>query len=208
MNEPVKGSGKTVDEALAQALATLALTKDEVTYTIVQEPDAGVFGIFGKKEAIVEVSPIENPAKKAQTFLSDMLGAMGVDCVVSAKLNGDILNIDLSGENMGILIGRRGQTLDAIQYLTSLIVNKKSDQYIRVIIDTENYRQKRQKTLEMLAKKMARNVLRNHHKMNLEPMNPAERRIIHSTLQDYDDIYTYSEGDDPYRYVVIDLQDK
>ena len=166
MNEPVKGSGKTVDEALAQALATLALTKDEVTYTIVQEPDAGVFGIFGKKEAVVEVLPIDNPAKKAQTFLSDMLGAMGIDCVVSAKLNGDILNIDLSGENMGILIGRRGQTLDAIQYLTSLIVNKRSDQYIRVIIDTENYRQKRKKTLEMLAKKMARNVLRNHHKMN------------------------------------------
>ena len=95
-----------------------------------------------------------------------------------------------------------------LQYLTSLIVNKKSDQYIRVIIDTENYRRKRQKTLEMLAKKMARNVMRNRHKIALEPMNPAERRIIHSTLQDYDDIYTYSEGDDPYRYVVIDLQDK
>jgi len=207
MSHTITGKGKTVEEAVNQALTELGLTAEEVETNVVQAPESGVFGLFGKKEAIVEVTPIDNPEKKAQEFLTDLLGAMGIQCVIEAKLAEDILNIELTGKDMGILIGRRGQTLDSIQYLTSLVVNKKSDQYVRVIIDTENYRSKRQKTLENLAHKMAAKVVHYHKKMSLEPMNPAERRVIHATLQDDDKVYTYSEGDDPYRHVVIDLQE-
>lgn len=207
MSKTLTEQGKTVDEAVNKALTELALTRDEVEVKVVQEPDSGVLGLFGRKEAIVEVTPLDNPEKRAQEFLTEMLSAMGIQCVIESKLVDDVLNIELSGEEMGLLIGRRGQTLDSIQYLTSLVVNKKSDRYIRVLIDTENYRAKRQKTLENLAKRMASKVTRYHKKMSLEPMNPAERRIIHATLQSDDRVYTYSEGDDPYRYVVIDLQE-
>ena len=118
---------------------------------------------------------------------------------------GTFLNVNLIGENMGILIGRRGQTLDSIQYLTSLVVNKKAQEYTRVIVDTENYREKRKQTLEALADKMASKVGRYKKRISLEPMNPAERRIIHARLQDNENVVTFSEGNDPYRHVVIQL---
>ena len=127
---------------------------------------------------------------------------------ITSHLEDDVLHVELEGKDMGILIGRRGQTLDSLQYLVSLVVNRSGEKYIRVVLDTENYRSKRQKTLEALAEKMASKAVRYGKKMSLEPMNPSERRIIHAKLQNSDKVFTFSEGDEPYRHVVIQLKDK
>ena len=226
MSQTITEKGKTIDEAVQKALETLSAERDQVDIKVVQEPESGFIGIFGKKEAIVEVTLnaafdpevqaeayVEDESQKIQalasTFLSDMFNAMDLDVQISTayETEDDVLKIELSGDKMGLLIGRRGQTLDAIQYLTSLAVNKQTDHHIRISIDTEHYREKRQQTLENLAHKMANKVARSHRKFSLEPMNPGERRIIHATLQDDGRVYTYSEGQDPYRYVVIDLKE-
>ncbi len=207
MSEKVIGRGKTIEDAINNALSEMGLTADEVKTEVLEQPESGVFGLFGKKDAVVAVTPLEDPEGTARDFLTEMLGTMGLNCCITSKLEDNMLRIELSGDNMGILIGRRGQTLDSIQYLTSLVVNKKGKNYVRVIVDTENYRAKREKTLENLANKMASKVIRYHKRMSLEPMQPAERRIIHASLQNHSDVYTYSEGNEPYRYVVIDLKD-
>lgn len=207
MNQKETASGKTVDEAVAAALEKLGVPREYAEVTVLQQPETGMFGLFGKKEAIVEVTRIERAADRAEAFLKDVLDAMGVDCTLTMEEDDDFLRINLLGEHMGILIGRRGQTLDALQYLTSLAVNKNGDEYTRVILDTENYRTKRQKTLEALADKMADKCMRYHKRMSLEPMNPAERRIIHARLQNNSRVVTFSEGNDPYRHVVIQLAD-
>ena len=133
---------------------------------------------------------------------------MNVETVVSIQFNEEdnVMNIDLSGPDMGILIGKRGQTLDALQYLISLFVNKEGDAYIRVKLDTENYRERRKVTLEKLAKKIAYTVKRTKKPVSLEPMNPYERRVIHSALQNDRYVCTRSEGEEPYRRVVIMLK--
>ncbi|MEG1432021.1 MULTISPECIES: RNA-binding cell elongation regulator Jag/EloR [Eubacterium] len=207
MNDKVIGKGKTVEEAINNALLELGKTLDEVETNVLEFPDNGVFGLFGKKQAVVEVTPKDDPEKRAVDFLTDMMSAMKIPCSITTSLNNDVLSVELAGDNMGVLIGRRGQTLDSIQYLTSLVVNRKGSQYVRVVIDTENYRSKREQTLEALARKMAGKVVRYNKRMSLEPMNPSERRIIHAALQNHSDVYTFSEGDEPYRYVVIDLKD-
>ena len=143
---------------------------------------------------------------RARTFLGDLLGAMGVEAAISMTYEEGVLNIDLEGEDMGILIGKRGQTLDSIQYLTSLVVNKGKAAYVRVKIDTENYRERRKATLENLAKNMAFKVKKTRRPAYLEPMNPYERRIIHSALQDDPYVTTHSEGEEPLRKVVITLK--
>lgn len=208
MSGTVIGKGKTIDDAVNQALTELGLTKEEVEVKVVEYPENGVFGLFGKKEAVVEVTPINNNniEKTAETFLMKMFNAMDLPAELTIRTEDNTLYIDISGEHMGILIGRRGQTLDSIQYLTSLVVNRHQDDYVRVIIDTENYREKRKNVLEGVAQKTAAKVVRYHKRLALEPMNPSERRIIHSMLQNHPKVYTYSEGEEPYRYVVIDLK--
>lgn len=210
MNKTVEGRGKTIEEAINAGLAELGVTLSEVETNVIQVPESGVFGIFGKKEAVVEVTLLDNAGKRAEEFLREMLDAMAIPCDIQTEFDEKdrVLHVELSGEDMGILIGRRGQTLDSLQYLVSLVVNKSDDKYVRVVLDTENYRSKRQKTLEALAEKMASKAVRFGKKMSLEPMNPSERRIIHSKLQNHDKVFTYSEGDDPYRHVVIQLKDK
>ncbi|MGI6108609.1 MAG: RNA-binding cell elongation regulator Jag/EloR [Eubacteriaceae bacterium] len=209
MNKTATGTGKTVDEATNNALAQLGILKEAADITIIQQPESGVFGLFGKKEAIVEAVKKNTAEDAARAFLEDIFEAMEIPCELEISETetdeGHFLNVNLVGENMGILIGRRGQTLDSIQYLTSLVVNRNTEEYTRVIIDTENYREKRKKTLEALADKMASKVGRYKKRISLEPMNPAERRIIHSRLQDNDNVITFSEGNDPYRHVVIQL---
>ena len=207
MKRIVRGVGKNLDDAINNGLQELAVTKEEVDVNILQVPDSGLKKIFGKKEAIVELSLKNDPEQNAHLFLTDVFQAMAIPCKITTRLDGDLLFITFEGDKMGVLIGRRGQTLDALQYLTSLAVNRQSDNYVRVILDTENYRAKRQKTLEALGEKMAGRAAYYGKKMVLEPMNPAERRIIHAKLQDHQKVYTYSEGAEPYRHVVIQLKD-
>ncbi|NTW70988.1 MAG: protein jag [Eubacteriaceae bacterium] len=202
----VTAKGKTIDEAIENALSELKATRDQVETKVLELPSNGIMGLFGTKSAKVEVTLKNDFMEKGKTFLDEMLKKFGVEAKCSMRLEDRNLNITIEGEDMGILIGRRGQTLDSIQYLTSLVVNKWSDEYIRVVIDTENYREKREVTLKDLAEKLAQRVARNREKIVLEPMNPYERRIIHSTLQNHKSVYTYSEGDEPFRKVVIDLK--
>ena len=145
----------------------------------------------------------ESPAENAKNFIKDILTAMGIDAEVTAELKDDVVEINLEGENMGVVIGKRGDTLDSLQYLTSLVVNQRSEDYIKVSIDTENYRQKREEVLCALANRLAAKVVRTGRKFALEPMNPYERRVIHSKLQDNEDVTTFSIGHEPYRKVVI-----
>ena len=145
----------------------------------------------------------DSPAENAKNFIKDVLNAMGIEVEVTAELKEDIVEVNLEGDNMGVVIGKRGDTLDSLQYLTSLVVNQKSEDYIKVSIDTENYREKREEVLCALATRLATKVARTGKKFSLEPMNPYERRIIHSNLQDNEDVTTFSIGQEPYRKVVI-----
>lgn len=149
----------------------------------------------------------EEIESRIKNFLNDMFGAMDmqVDINISFNDDEDSVNVDLSGEGMGVLIGKRGQTLDSIQYLTSLVLNKGKDKYVRIKVDTENYRDRRKETLESLAKNIAYKVKRSRRSVSLEPMNPYERRIIHSALQNDKFVSTRSEGEEPFRHVVVFL---
>lgn len=145
---------------------------------------------------------------EALDFLKDVTEKMGLSMNLKAKTGDAIVYIEMDGKDSGTIIGKRGQTLDAIQYLTSLVINKNSEKYIKVVVDAENYRAKRQKTLEQLANRLAAKVIRTKKYVRLEPMNPYERKVIHATLQQNPDITTRSEGEEPYRRVVIELKKK
>lgn len=193
---------KTIDEAIKEALIELNANKADVEIEIIDEPSKGLFGLIGGKDAKVRVSVIYDPIEMADNFLCKVLSSMNIDAVNVVKKEGDNLTIDIkdiSSTDMGILIGKRGNTLDAIQYLLSLVINKNKDNYIKVIVDIEGYRAKREETLIRLANKMAEKAKYVKRPIKLEPMNPYERRIIHSALQNIQGITTYSEGDEPYR---------
>lgn len=195
-----------------------ASKEKEVKEKEVKEKEVSVKSEAPKESKIVETtnkektssSPVSDGSleKRAEVFLKDVFQAMDMSVSVSVKYDAvdKSMDIDLSGDQMGILIGKRGQTLDSLQYLVSLVVNKDSDDYIRVKVDTENYRERRKETLENLAKNMAYKVKRTKRPLSLEPMNPYERRIIHSALQDDKYVTTHSEGDEPFRRVVVTLK--
>ena len=197
-------TAKTVDEAVTKALIELETTSDKLEYEVIDKGSAGFLGI-GSKPAIIRARKKETLQDRAVLFLSQVFEAMKLDVDISVAYNEEEkeMNIDLAGEDMGILIGKRGQTLDSLQYLVSLVVNKKSSDYIRVKLDTENYRERRKETLETLAKNIAYKVKRTRRPVSLEPMNPYERRIIHSALQGFAGVTTYSTGSEPSRRVVI-----
>ncbi len=201
-------SAKTVDEAITKALIELGTTSDKLEYEIVDKGSNGILGIIGSKPAVIRAKKKETMEDKAIAFLSDMFGAMdlGVQMEASYHEKDKELSINMSGDDMGILIGKRGQTLDSLQYLVSLVINKENEDYIRVKLDTENYRERRKETLETLAKNIAYKVKRTRRSVSLEPMNPYERRIIHSALQNDKFVVTRSEGEDPFRHVVISLK--
>ena len=201
-------SAKTVDEAITKALIELGTTSDKLEYEIVDKGSNGILGIIGSKPAVIRAKKKETMEDKAMTFLSDMFGAMdlGVQMEASYHEKDKELSINMSGDDMGILIGKRGQTLDSLQYLVSLVINKENEDYIRVKLDTENYRERRKETLETLAKNIAYKVKRTRRSVSLEPMNPYERRIIHSALQNDKFVVTRSEGEEPFRHVVISLK--
>ena len=195
---------KSKDEAIKSALEELNVTEDEVTIDVIEEGSKGFLG-FGSKDAKVVVTVKEPAVRASKAFLNDIFSAMNINAEINAKMNEDRLDIDLSGDDMGIIIGKHGNTLDSLQYLTSLIVNHGcgSDNYIKVTLDTEDYREKRTETLIALSDRLSENVVRTGRKKTLEPMNPNERRVIHSNLQSNEDVVTYSIGDEPYRKVVI-----
>lgn len=207
MSEWKEFSAKTVDEALTNALVQLETTSDKVDYEIVEKESSGILGLFSKP-ALIRVRVKFSLKDSATDFLKKIFEAMGITVDISVQLNEseNTMDIELSGDQMGVLIGKRGATLDSLQYLVSLVVNKDSDNYIKVKLDTENYRARRKETLENLAKNLAHKVKRIHRPVYLEPMNPYERRIIHSTLQNDKYVETHSEGDEPYRKVVIVLK--
>ena len=204
--DKITKSGKTVDDALHEALKELHASRDEVEVTVIDEGAKGFLGMFGAKDAVIQVVKKFNPEKIAVTFLQEMFQAMKMDVSIETNLKEKQLSIELSGDEMGVLIGKRGQTLDSIQYLVSLVVNKGSSPYVSILLDTENYRQRRKETLESLAYNLAKKVKQTKRNVVLEPMNPYERRIIHSTLQNDRYVTTYSEGEEPYRNVVITLK--
>lgn len=198
----VEKSAKTVDEAIALALDELGMTREQVKIEVRQEGSRGIFGL-GAKDAVVAVTPAIDLEDRARTFLEDVFIAMGIRVNIDITCTEKRMDIILSGDSMGIIIGKRGDTLDALEHLTSLAVNKGDVDYVKVTLDTENYRKKRQETLVKLANNLAGNVAKNRRKMTLEPMNANERRIIHSTLQDNKFVDTYSIGEEPNRKVVI-----
>lgn len=201
-------SAKSVDEAITKALIELETTSDKLEYEIVEKGSNGILGFIGQKPAVIRAKKKETLEDKAETFLSNVFGAMNLLVKLEISFHADDreLSIVMSGDDMGILIGKRGQTLDSLQYLVSLVVNKESDDYIRVKLDTENYRERRKETLETLSKNIAYKVKRTKRSVSLEPMNPYERRIIHSALQNDKFVVTRSEGEEPFRHVVISLK--
>ncbi|HOH89370.1 MAG: protein jag [Clostridia bacterium] len=224
----VEKTAKTVEEAVQSALEELETEKDNVDIEILEQPTKGIFGILGSKNAKVRVTlkekktaeksvkkEIENKEiriteytlekERARKFLREVLEAMDIKAEIRVKDINESLYINLSGPKMGMIIGRRGQTLDSLQYLVSLVVNKdkERDSFVKVILDTEDYRRKREETLQRLAKRLADRARKTGKNIELEPMNPYERRIIHSTLQEVEGITTFSEGEEPYRKVII-----
>lgn len=241
----VEKTGKTVDNAITDALIELGATTDEVEIQVLERGSKGFLG-FGAKDARVRVTLKElsetqdilpsteykelleeqpkeakletkevmneannNPAnieeaiKNAKDFLNSVLTEMGLHASIETRVVNDRVYIDISGEKMGMVIGKRGDTLDALQYLTNIVVNKGHNDYVKIMLDTENYRSRREETLKKVAYKFAKKASQTRRPVILEPMNPYDRRIVHSALQDSKTVKTHSEGKEPFRRVVI-----
>ena len=205
--EFIEISAKNVDDAITQATVQLGITSDQLEYEVLDKGSTGFLGI-GSKNAVIKARKKFSIDENVVEFLSSIFDAMKMEVEILVAVNEEehIIEVELKGEYMGILIGKRGQTLDSLQYLTNLAINKHSDEYYKVKIDTEDYRKRRKETLENLAKNIAYKVKRTKRPVSLEPMNPFERRIIHSALQNDRYVTTHSEGDEPYRHVVVTLK--
>lgn len=199
----IETTGKTVEEALQLALERLKVSQDEVEYQVLEQPSKGFLGIFGSKPARLQVTVKENPVSKTTNLLRSIVLAMELPVDLQVSEEGQTIKVNMQGEDMGVLIGRRGETLDALQYLVNLAVNKGLEKRYKIILDVEGYRRRREDTLQNLALKLAEKAKKRGKSIVLEPMNAHERRIIHTTLQSRDDIYTFSEGEDPYRKIII-----
>lgn len=205
--EFIEVSAKNVDDAITQATVQLGITSDQLEYEILDKGSTGFLGI-GSKNAVIKARKKFSIDENVIEFLSSVFDAMKMTVEILVEVNEEehSIEVELKGDDMGILIGKRGQTLDSLQYLTNLAINKHSDEYYKVKIDTENYRKRRKETLENLAKNIAYKVKRTKRPVSLEPMNPFERRIIHSALQNDRYVTTHSEGDEPFRHVVVTLK--
>ena len=203
----VKYSAKTVNDAITQAALALGVSSEQLEIEVIDEGSNGFLGI-GSRPAVIQAKKKFSLEGTAVDFLKDVFRTMNIevesDVVYDAAEK--TMDIDLKGDDMGLLIGKRGQTLDSLQYLTSLVVNKYTEDYIRVKLDIENYRERRKETLETLARNIAYKVKRIRRPVSLEPMNPYERRIIHSALQNDRYVVTRSEGEEPFRHVVVSLK--
>lgn len=203
----VEKTGKTIDEAIELALAELEINRERIDYEVLEVPSKGLFGFIGSKLAKVRVTvrPVD-PIEAAKQFLISIFETMNIAVAMEKMTQDDHVVINLHGDDLGVLIGKHGQTLDALQYLTNLAANRDADERIRIILDVEDYRKRRAETLSRLAMRLADKVKRRGERVVLEPMSPQERKIIHMALQNDYRIVTYSEGDEPYRKVVIALK--
>lgn len=205
--EFIEVSAKTVDDAITEASIKLGTTSDKIEVEVIEKGSTGFLGIKSKP-AIIKARKKNDTVDNIREFLENAFSAMNMEVTIDIKKAEDdkVYEVELSGKEMGLLIGKRGQTLDSLQYLTNLAVNKHSDGYIKVKLDTEDYRQRRKDTLENLAKNIAYKVKRTKRPVSLEPMNPFERRVIHSALQGDRYVETHSEGEEPFRHVVVTLK--
>lgn len=203
----IQVTGKTVDDALTEGLVKLGTTSDMVEYQVLEKGSSGFLGI-GSKPAVIKIRKKFTVVDVVRTFLDDVFHAMNmeVEIVINPSEDSKVIDVDLKGGDMGVLIGKRGQTLDSLQYLVNLAANKHSEEYVKVKLDTEDYRKRRKETLENLAKNIAYKVKRTKRPISLEPMNPFERRVIHSALQGDKYVSTHSEGEEPFRHVVVTLK--
>ena len=205
--EFIEVSAKTVDDAITEASIKLGTTSDKIEVEVIEKGSTGFLGIKSKP-AIIKARKKNDTVDNIREFLENVFSAMNMEVTIDIKKAEDdkVYEVELSGKEMGLLIGKRGQTLDSLQYLTNLAVNKHSDGYIKVKLDTEDYRQRRKDTLKNLAKNIAYKVKRTKRPVSLEPMNPFERRVIHSALQGDRYVETHSEGEEPFRHVVVTLK--
>ena len=202
MREVVK-SAKTIEEAIEAARIELGLESNEIAVEVLAEPNKGLFGLIGAKDARVKVTEVANPGRKAVNLLRDLFKCMKIEVEINTEKTEAFIKINLTGPDLGVLIGRRGDTLDAIQYYINLAANKNAEKRERFILDIEGYRERREETLSRLALRLADKAKRKGKDVILEPMNPHERRIIHTALQNHSEVFTYSEGEEPYRKIVI-----
>lgn len=219
----VEKTGKTIDEAVENALAEIGLERDQVIINVLEEPSKGLFGIIGGKPAKVRVTPKEAPPREpaaakpavfsgvesvavAKKFLEAVFASMQLNVKMEKMTHADHVTLNLRGDDLGILIGKHGQTLDALQYLTNLAAHRDSEDKVKIVLDVEDYRKRRAETLARLAMRLADKVKMRGERVVLEPMSPHERKVIHMTLQDDNRVTTYSEGEEPYRKVVIALK--
>ena len=200
-------SAKSVDEAITEASIQLGIPSSEIEYEVVDKGSTGFLGI-GSKSAVIKARKKFSVEENVREFLSSVFHAMDMEVEILIKIDEEekLIDVELKGDDMGLLIGKRGQTLDSLQYLTNLAVNKHSENYYKVKVDTEDYRKRRKDTLENLAKNIAFKVKRTKRPVALEAMNPFERRVIHSALQNDKFVTTHSEGEEPYRHVVVSLK--
>ena len=205
--EYIEVSATNVDDAITQASIQLGTTSDQLEYEVIEKGSVGFLGI-GSKNAVIKARKKFSLEDNVKDFLNSVFKAMNMEVEILVQIDEEehTIDIELKGDDMGILIGKRGQTLDSLQYLTSLAVNKNSEQYYKIKVDTENYRKRRKDTLENLAKNIAYKVKSTKRSVSLEPMNPFERRIIHSALQNDRYVTTHSEGEEHFRHVVVTLK--
>lgn len=205
--EFIEVTAKTVDDAITESLVKLGTTSDKIEYEVIEKGSNGFLGI-GSKMAKIRVRKKSDVEDYVRDFLEDVFRAMDleVEIMITKSDDGKNVDVELKGKEMGVLIGKRGQTLDSLQYLTNLAVGKQVNEYVKVKLDTEDYRKRRKETLENLARNIAYKVKRTKRPVSLEPMNPFERRVIHSALQNDWYVSTHSEGEEPYRHVVVTLK--
>ena len=205
MVKEIIGTGDTPEQALSDAKAQLGLSQtDEVEFEIIQMPEKKVFGLFGGKQAKVKITIKKNAADVAENFLKNVIAAMGVSgLTVDVKKTETDANFNIEGEDIGFIIGRRGETLDALQYLTSLVANRVDNNYFKITVNTGNYRERRQESLETLGRKLAYKAVKTRRKTSLEPMNPFERRIVHTSVQKVNGAISWSVGEGAARHVII-----
>jgi len=204
----IRQEAKNVEEAIEKVLKKLDVSRDQIEVEVKQEGSNGLFGLIGNKDAVIEARVKKSPVKIGQEFITNVFKESTLDVeveVIEEETNSKQVLYNLKSPDLGIVIGHRGETLDALQYLTSLVVNKEVNEYFRILLDAEGYRKRREKTLIRLAKKLARKAVQKGRKVVLEPMPPHERRIIHIALQDDERVKSYSEGQEPFRKVMIEV---